>query len=518
MGGACSFASPYGIQGLMRLSAVMTGQTQRDLTSHLLRDDGQEDLCFITWRPSNGRRRQTSIIGAPILPRAGDREVHGNASFRPKYALRAAQEAAQLGSGLAFAHSHPEGRGWQRLNEVDRTAEEHIANLARELTGLPLLGLILAGDTAWSGRLWVGAGKEVAPLPLETVRVIGEDLSVSFHDVLAPVPRVTQMQERTLHTWGPVTQATIARLRVAVAGVGSVGMAVAELLARTGIQCMAIFDFDTVEWVNIDRLRGAGALDAYLARAKVDIARRVLAQASTAVNPRHEFYELSICEPEGFARLLDCDLIFSCVDRPWARHVLNTIAYTDLIPVIEGGMVAFNNPDQSFRNAYWSSTVVRPGRPCLVCLGQYDPSLVQVERDGSLEDPSYIANLPADSPLRRRENVAALSASVTSALLRQFICFVARPSGFGDLGPLRFSSRDHKVEKGRAQCEVDCPYPANTGVGEARLAPAAPHPAAERARRERASVSIKSHVGRRLDDLAWTIRDRLSVMAGRSLR
>lgn len=480
----------------MRRSVALTGATQKGLSEHLLRRDGQEDLCFFTWRPSTGLHRATSLVDRAILPLNGDRDVHGNASFRPEFVLRAAQVAGEAGAGLGFVHSHPGGRGWQPLNEVDLGAEARIANIAREVTGLPLVGMTLAGDGAWSARVWTGAGRAVRPAVCESVRVVGDGLDVSFNDALVPVPATGAALMRTLHTWGPIIQAKVARLRVAVAGLGSVGMPVAELLARTGIERIGVFDFDAVEWVNLDRLRGAGPLDAFLRRPKVDVARRVLAEASTAANQQHDFYDLSICEPEGLVRLLDYDLIFACVDRPWPRHVLNTLAYSDLIPVIEGGLIAFRHADGSMRNAYWSSTVVRPGRPCLACLGQYDPALVQVERDGSLDDPSYIANLPAGSPLRRRENVAALSTSVTAALMEQFMAFVVRPSGIGDHGPLRRNARDPQVERVDKKCDPVCPYHQSTGVGDLRLDPTGQHDAAACARRVRAGVPVGIRAGR----------------------
>ena len=505
----------------MGRSVAMTGSTEAALARHLLRPDGQEDLCLGTWRPSTGRRRRTAILRQPILPGRGDRLVHTNASFQPEYSLRAAQEAAAAGFGLAFMHSHPRGRGWQSLNETDRIAESRIANIARELTGFPLVGLTLSKDRCWSARVWEGAGREVTPVSCETVRTVGDTFGATFDDNIIPVPQASGMQERTVHTWGEETQAKIARLRVAVAGVGSVGMAIAEVLARTGLECVGVFDFDTVESLNLDRLRGASRTDAILRRSKADVARRLLAEGSTAVTPRHEVHELSICEPEGLNRLLDFDLIFSCVDRPWPRHVLNVIAYADLIPVVEGGMSAFQHADGSLRNAYWSSTVVRPGRPCLACLGQYDPPLVQVERDGSLDDLSYIANLPPDSPIRRRQNVAAVSASVVAALLEQFVAYVAHPSGFGDPGPLRFSLRDHSVARRQTTCHNGCPYPRSDGCGDARLDPTWPHPAAEQARQARAAVPVRVTAlrllaaghrafGEQLDRMArkWTALDR----------
>ena len=310
----------------VRRSVAMTGSTEAELADHLLRDDGQEDLCLGTWRPSTGRRRRTAILHRAILPGRGDRAVHGNASFEPAYSLRAAQKAAAAGVGLAFMHSHPRGSGWQSLNETDRIAESRIANLARELTGLPLVGLTLSGDRCWSARVWKGAGREVTPVSCETVRTVGDTFGATFDDRILRVPEPSEMQDRTVHTWGEEIQAKIARLRVAVAGVGSVGMAIADVLARTGLECVGVFDFDTVESVNLDRLRGASRMDAFLRRSKADVARRLLAEGSTAATPRHEFHELSICEPEGLSRLLDFDLIFSCVDRPWPRHVLNVVA------------------------------------------------------------------------------------------------------------------------------------------------------------------------------------------------
>jgi len=275
----------------------------------------------------------------------------------------------------------------------------------------------------------------------------------------------------------------LARLRVLVAGGGSVGLYIVESLARTGIENIAVMDFDRVEFVNLDRLHAATHLDALLRRPKIDIAGRILRHAATAEMPEHELFEASVCEPAGLEALLDFDVIFSCTDRPWPRHVLNTVAYSDLIPVVDGGLRLDPLPAGGLRNAVWRSQVVTDGRPCLVCVGQYDPAHVQVERDGSLDNPTYIAGLPAESALRANQNVSALSIAAASALLNQFLSLVVAPGGLGDPGPLRHDLARHRIEPADVvACAVGCPYQQSIGDGDRRLDPTGPHAVAERAR------------------------------------
>lgn len=141
------------------------------------------------------------------------------------------------------------------------------------------------------------------------------------------------------------------------------GLDVAVRLAATGVARLGVMDFDTVEEANLDRLIGGTATDAWLRRSKAEVARRLLAEASTAPRSKLPAWELSICEPEGMQVALDFDLVVSCVDRPWPRAVLNAMAYRDLIPVVDGGIAIDAFPDdQGMRNATWRSHVIRPGR------------------------------------------------------------------------------------------------------------------------------------------------------------
>lgn len=451
----------------MIYSTAMTSEVSNRALGHLLREDRQEDLCFALWHPSQGAERMTALVGELILPSENERAVHGNVEFLSNYFERALDLAVSTGSGLALMHSHL-GPGWQGMSSDDVEAERGHAASVKGATGFPFLGLTAGTDEAWSARFW----EKTAPRTYErrwcqTVRVVGGKMSLTYHDEQLPEPGFRPELERTVSAWGKKSQADLARLRVGIVGAGSVGGIVAEALARMGVKDITLMDFDGVEVVNLDRLLHGKKIHAEQKRAKVDVLAEALRESATAEDFKAHALEYSVCEEEGYRAALDCDVLFSCVDRPWPRNVLNCIAYAHLIPVIDGGIqVQTKKKGAALRSADWRAHVAAPGRQCMECLGQFTPDLVSLERAGSLDDPSYILGLSEDHPARRNQNVFAFSLSVASFEVLQFLSMLVVPPDFAKPGAQMYHFVQADLDTDCRGCKTTCPYPGLTATGD----------------------------------------------------
>ena len=447
-------------------SVAMTADVDRFAQQHLRRSDRQEDICFGLWRSSKGQTRTTALLERLLLPREGERNVHGNASFEPIYLERAMSEAAASGAGLALMHSHPLGRGWQGMSRDDIAAEQNNAGAVFGATGLPFLGLTLAGNGAWSSRFWERTAPRTYPVSwCASVRVVGDSLRPTFMDRLAPIPRPTEQQVRTISAWGEESQANLVRLRAGVVGAGSVGGMIAESLARTGFEDITLIDFDIVKKHNLDRLNYATARD--IGRAKVELLAEYLRERATAANFRVEPVVAAVYEEKGYRAALDCDLLFACVDRPWGRYVLNLIAFAHLIPVIDGGIRARTNRLGKLAAADWRAHTTAIGRPCLQCLGQYDPGHVQLEREGMLNDPKYIEQLPKDHPLKSRENVFAFSRACASLQTLQMLALTLAPLDQPNPGSQLYHFVGGFMEEPTfGACHPECLFPSFIAQGD----------------------------------------------------
>ena len=487
-------------------SVAMTAAIEDELVHLLVRDDGQEDVCLATYRPSTGLTRFSALMRTVVPPEPGDRFVHGNATVTADYILRAAETAQRDDCGLVLLHSHPGASQWQPMSGPDRDCEASYANLVREMTGLPLVGMTLATrNRTWSARHWdIGVGREVDCTHSTNVRVIGDKFAVSWNDAIQPPPQSNGRQTRTVSAWGEQHQADLSRRRVLVVGAGSVGLDVFVRLAASGLCHLTVMDFDVVKSHNLDRLIGAAQRDARLRRPKIHVAQREATEAATASRCSVDVSDRSICEPDGLQLALDHDLIFSCVDRPWPRAVLNSLAYSDVIPVIDGGIAIDTFDDGDMRNATWRSHVVRPGRPCMSCNRQLDLGSVPLEREGLLDDPAYIEGA-GESRTPAGQNVAPLSINVAASVLAQYVSFSVAPSGLGDPGALQYVFNTHHLEHRNETTSPHCAAEAAEAVGDHRVCLTGVHEEAERQRQLSGSVGAGIRLLRWVDDRALGI-------------
>lgn len=395
----------------MSFDVALTREADSTATAHLLQhfNNGrlQEDLCFALWRPSSGATRQTALIDEIILPLERERSLHGNASFNPGYLSRVVEIALRHGAGIALLHSHLHP-GWQDMSKTDVKAERDGIAYTAGATGLPLVGLTVGADGYWSARFWKRDGQRMARYWCEKVRVIGPQCyRIYFNNKLVPPQKRRAVLKRTFDTWGRDSQNTIARLAIAVVGLGSVGCIVAEALARIGVSRITLIDPDRVEEHNLDRLLYSAAND--VGKLKVQLARKMLGRHATAEDLRVVAIPLSLQEKAAYKAVLDCDLVFSCVDRPLPRDILNHVAMAHLVPVVDGGIAVETKANEDrLLSAHWKAHLVTPYHQCLRCNGQYNSSMVVMELDGSLDDPSYTSNLPPQER-RRNENVFPFS-------------------------------------------------------------------------------------------------------------
>ena len=461
----------------MRYDAVLTDAVHRQaaglLLQHVRAGRRQEDLCFALWRPATGAGRKSALVFEIISPRDRERTLHGGASFMPAYLTRSIRLALRSRCGLAFMHSQL-SPGWQGMSAVDVVAErDRIAPPARA-SGLPLVGLTLGTDGSWSARFWLREERRWC----EKVRVVGGGMRLTWNDTLRPPPERRPRLRRTTDTWGARAQQDLGRLRVGVVGLGSVGCMVAEALARIGVSDVVLIDADRVEEHNLDRLLYAGAKDVGVR--KVELVARHLKRSATAAGFRADARAGWIQERPHYLAALDCDILFAAVDRPLPKDVLNHIAYAHCIPVVFGGIFAARKADGSLGQAAWSAVVAGPGNRCLRCDGQYASSEVVMERDGSLDDPSYVRGEWQSNQERRNQNVFPFSANVASFMVLEMIRYVVREAWWPATTRLHYSFVPNRLATAREQCHAHCSIAGKTAAGDSAAYPFIVDPAPRR--------------------------------------
>ena len=452
----------------MSFDVALTAAANAAADNHLLRHyragRSQEDVCYALWRPSNGRKRLTALIDEVILPGENDRNLHRNATIEPEYTAKAVRLAYAAKTGLAIMHSHPHP-GWQNLSQVDTTAERDILSPPAQATGRPLVGMTMGNDGQWSARFWTEHAPGSRPQWCEKVRIIDRHVcQIHYNENLSTPPRRRETLQRTYDSWGAQTQNDLSRMHIGIVGLGSVGSIVAEAMARIGIRNISLIDPDRVEAHNLDRLLNGH--EGSIGQFKVRVAESAIKRHATAHKPAIQAIPLSIHQQEAYQQALDCDLIFSCVDRPVARDVLNFIANAHLIPVIDCGVnVQKHLKGDRLDTAHWRAHIITPEHQCLRCNEQYSTAMVSAELDGSLDNPSYIQNLPTSEQVGN-QNVFPFSLSVAAMAVNLMIRYIISPDWWPDIQQQEYQFTTGRTRVNNNPCLPQCAFRQRRAKGD----------------------------------------------------
>lgn len=448
-------------------SVALTESIDTELRNHLYRDPDQEDLVFGLWKPSCGSKRFTAIIQKIILPERGDRNQHGNASFNVQY-IRRVLDIASDKFGVVFIHSHF-GPGWQHMSYDDINAEQNVlASPVAGRTNLPLLGMTTGTDGSWSARFWLKSKERTYErVWAKSVRTVGKRLGITYHPDVMVSSKKNESQVATESVWGRENQQLIGSIHVGIIGLGSVGSIVAESLSRVGVSQFTLIDPERIEIRNLDRTLGATIDDAEKKVPKVEVSQRLINSSHTSNQFHVDILAGNLLSDQGIKMALDCDVIFSCVDRPWPRHTLNALSYSHLIPVVDGGIIAKTKNDYPI-HVNWRIHTVGPERRCLVCLNALKRGEIALDKEGKLDDPKYIQNL--DSSLQHlvsRQNVFAFSMSLAAHEVLQFVGLVTGLTRIGGIGSQIYHAYPGRMDvKEMDKCMPGCEYNALTASAE----------------------------------------------------
>ncbi|MCC8196488.1 MAG: tRNA threonylcarbamoyladenosine dehydratase [Ruminococcus sp.] len=141
----------------------------------------------------------------------------------------------------------------------------------------------------------------------------------------------SEIFSRTENLIGTETVEKLSRSHVAVFGIGGVGGYVCEMLARTGVGTLSLFDSDEVSFSN--RNRQIIALSSTTGKPKVEAMRDRIMD----INPGAKAYTYSIFYDETTAGNIDLsefDFIADCIDTVSSKILLITSAKAAGIPII----------------------------------------------------------------------------------------------------------------------------------------------------------------------------------------
>lgn len=370
---------------MRRALLAMTARQHRRVSAHLFPGDGLEAAALLLCNQGTGKLHQRLVVSETLLLPHGRSERKKDFVSWPFSDYLEPEQIASIdrnGQSIVTIHSHPEGT--PRFSELDdRTDRELFESVSAWFDDGRMNGsAIMTPDLAIRARTVAPDGSFVEA---SAVSSVGEDVRIWKRGGVKA--GVEAHEARIAQTFGRGTLELLRSLRVGVVGCSGTGSVVVELLARNCVGAIVLVDDDVMEPKNLNRIVNGSMTDAQAGRPKVEALRRAVERLGlgTSVDPCRCLTD----SKEAVAALIDCDVLFGCVDSAFGRYHLDCLASAYCLPYFDVGVNLDADGRGGVADADAVAHYVHPEGSSLLSRGAYDMDQVRAENWRRTDESHY---------------------------------------------------------------------------------------------------------------------------------
>lgn len=429
-----------------QFSLRMSQCLYEDLHRHLFPGDGDEHGAVIEAGFAALNRRRILLARRLWKAQDGVDWVPGTRGYRmlpAPYVTRRIRDCRTEGTVYLAVHNHG-GRDSVAFSEVDLSSHKRgFPALLDVMQRIPVGALVFA-ENAVAGDIWTPGGGCHA---LKEAVVVGPRRLR-----LTPVPdrhhgAIDPRFDRQVRMFGTQGQSILGKSRVAIIGVGGVGILLAEYLGRLGVGEIVVVDPDHIDPTNLPRMVDATGWDAMswlvaerrpnwirmlgrrLATPKVRLASRIIHKA----NPRAKVlsYRTNMENAAALDAIKGCDYMFLAADSHRARLLFNALVHQFLIPGSQvGSRIKSDLQSGAVEHVHTVTRWVLPDVGCLLCNQQINAARLQEE---SISSVMRARQKYTDDPDVVAPSVITLNATTAAQAANDFLFYMtglAQPDAF----------------------------------------------------------------------------------------
>lgn len=432
------------------LKLAMTKRTHELAFNCLFPGDGLEAAGVFLCNQGTGAHSQRLLVeefvGLPheLSIRRKDRLVW---PFEAHFSPNTITKIDQMGQSIITVHSHP--KGYTEFSKIDDENDK----------------VLFPSVNAWFDDNRVNGSSIICPdgqlvaravtddgqfLPFHSVGVIGDN--ITFWNKVDHL-ELNEYEKKQSQTFGRGTIDLLRSIKVGVVGCSGTGSIIIELLTRNCVGELVIVDNDVVEEKNLNRIVNSTMTDARNSKSKVTAIGAAVNQAG--LGTRIDTFEALTDSPDVVKALVDCDVLFGCVDSAFGRYHLECLASAYLIPYFDVGVNLDADGSGNIVDADAVSHYIHPEGRDLLSRGGYDRKQVEAE-NLQRADPDnyerqrvagYLASVGEEQP-------AVMSVNMQAACLA-FNDFIARLHTFRLDHNCEFATQRFRLVHGNFECETD---------------------------------------------------------------